>query len=242
MLRSMRYGEADRILHVFTPRRGQAERHRQGRAAHAQPLRRPSRALRPRRPAAPRGPQRPPDGHRRRHARGARAPARRRRPLDAAGRACDAVARLFETGDPHPDVFHLLCHELALLDASAGAVARRSRGPAGQPARVPPEAPARRGPGAAAGDVRVLRRARAPHRLLRRGRRRGVRGLRGRRVRARRGRPRLHGAGARAPARAGAAGRRACAAPGRARDRRDGRAPRGRPSARRGGAGRIALA
>jgi DNA repair protein RecO (recombination protein O) len=37
--------------------------------------------------------------------------------LDAAGRACDAVSRLFDTGDPHPDVFNLLCHELALLDA-----------------------------------------------------------------------------------------------------------------------------
>jgi DNA repair protein RecO (recombination protein O) len=36
--------------------------------------------------------------------------------LDAAGRACDAVARLFETGDAHPEVFHLLCNELRLLE------------------------------------------------------------------------------------------------------------------------------
>src|SRR5919202_1028422 len=34
-----------------------------------------------------------------------------------AARACDAVARLFETSDPHPEVFNLLCNELALLDA-----------------------------------------------------------------------------------------------------------------------------
>ena len=36
--------------------------------------------------------------------------------LDAAARACDAVARLFETGDPHPEVFALLANELALLE------------------------------------------------------------------------------------------------------------------------------
>jgi DNA repair protein RecO (recombination protein O) len=36
--------------------------------------------------------------------------------IDAAARACDAVARLFETPDPHPEVFRLLTNELALLD------------------------------------------------------------------------------------------------------------------------------
>ena len=36
--------------------------------------------------------------------------------LDAAARACDAVARLFETPEPHPEVFRLLANELALLD------------------------------------------------------------------------------------------------------------------------------
>ena len=35
--------------------------------------------------------------------------------LDAAARACDAVARLFETTDPHPEVFRLLANELMLL-------------------------------------------------------------------------------------------------------------------------------
>jgi len=37
--------------------------------------------------------------------------------LDSAARACDAVGRLFETSEPHPGVFALLCNELALLDA-----------------------------------------------------------------------------------------------------------------------------
>ena len=36
--------------------------------------------------------------------------------LDAAGRACDAVTRLFDSGEPHPEVFNLLCTMLALLD------------------------------------------------------------------------------------------------------------------------------
>jgi DNA repair protein RecO (recombination protein O) len=40
--------------------------------------------------------------------------------LDAASRACDAVARLFETDDPHPEVFTLLSNELALLAADHG--------------------------------------------------------------------------------------------------------------------------
>ena len=38
------------------------------------------------------------------------------RALDSAARACDAVGRLFETGEPHPGVFNLLCRHLALLD------------------------------------------------------------------------------------------------------------------------------
>ena len=37
--------------------------------------------------------------------------------LDAAARACDAVARLFESSEPHPEVFRLLSNELALLSA-----------------------------------------------------------------------------------------------------------------------------
>jgi DNA repair protein RecO (recombination protein O) len=36
--------------------------------------------------------------------------------LDGAARACEAVARIFDDGDPHAGVFHLLTNELALLD------------------------------------------------------------------------------------------------------------------------------
>ncbi len=47
--------------------------------------------------------------------------------LDAAARACDAVARLFETDEPHPEVFALLANELTLL-ASGPAAASPQNG------------------------------------------------------------------------------------------------------------------
>ena len=46
------------------------------------------------------------------------------RALDAAARACDAVGRLFETAEPHPGVFNLLCRQLALLDERVGSSAQ----------------------------------------------------------------------------------------------------------------------
>jgi DNA repair protein RecO (recombination protein O) len=36
--------------------------------------------------------------------------------LDGAARACEAVARIFDDGEPHSGVYHLLANELALLD------------------------------------------------------------------------------------------------------------------------------
>ena len=59
------------------------------------------------------------------------------RALDAAARACDAVGRLFDTSEPHPAVYHLLSRALALLDEHASA-----RGPAANGA----------GPGRSDGD------------------------------------------------------------------------------------------
>ena len=53
--------------------------------------------------------------------------------LDSADRACDAVSRLFATPEPHPGVFALLCNELALLDAGAGADALTRRMPTSSP-------------------------------------------------------------------------------------------------------------
>jgi DNA repair protein RecO (recombination protein O) len=36
--------------------------------------------------------------------------------LDGAARACEAVSRIFDDGDPHTGVYHLLSNQLALLD------------------------------------------------------------------------------------------------------------------------------
>jgi DNA repair protein RecO (recombination protein O) len=117
VLRSIRYGEADRILHLYTPGHGRlsaiakgARRARSRFGARLEPFFHVRAMLHEGRSelltvtgvdtiAI--------HGHVREHA----------ATLDAASRACDAVTRLFETSDPHPEVFHLLANELALLDA-----------------------------------------------------------------------------------------------------------------------------
>jgi DNA repair protein RecO (recombination protein O) len=117
VLRSMRFGEADRILHLYTPHRGRI-------SAIAKGVRRARSRF---------GGRLEPyfrlhmvvydgksdlltvtsaetiAGHPRLRESG---PA-----LDSAARACDAVSRLFATPEPHPGVFALLCNELLLLDA-----------------------------------------------------------------------------------------------------------------------------
>lgn len=119
VLRSIRYGEADRILHLYTPRHGRMgaiakgiRRSRSRFGARLEPFFRVRAVLHEGRGdlftvtsvdtvaihAALRD-----------HA----------VTLDAAARACDAVARLFETSDPHPEVFTLLSNELALLSSDA---------------------------------------------------------------------------------------------------------------------------
>ncbi|HEV2775499.1 MAG TPA: DNA repair protein RecO [Solirubrobacteraceae bacterium] len=119
VLRTLRYGEADRILHLYTPQRGRI-------AAIAKGVRRAKTRF---------GGRLEPyfrlhmvlyegrselltvtsadtiTGHPNLRENGPS--------LDSAARACDAIARLFETTDPHPGVFALLCNELALLDAGA---------------------------------------------------------------------------------------------------------------------------
>jgi DNA repair protein RecO (recombination protein O) len=116
VLRSLRYGEADRILHLYTPMRGRV-------GAIAKGVRRTRSRF---------GGRLEPFSHVDLQLHEGRsdlltvtgadtihAHARLRdaaNALDAAGRACDAVARLFESGDPNPEVFHLLCNELALLE------------------------------------------------------------------------------------------------------------------------------
>jgi DNA repair protein RecO (recombination protein O) len=112
----MRYGEADRILHLYTPMRGRV-------GAIAKGVRRTRSRF---------GGRLEPFSHVDLQLHEGRsdlltvtgadiihAHARLRddgAALDTAGRACDAVARMFESGDPHPEVFHLLCNELRLLE------------------------------------------------------------------------------------------------------------------------------
>jgi DNA repair protein RecO (recombination protein O) len=115
VLRSIRYGEADRILHLYTPDHGRL-------SAIAKGVRRARSRF---------GARLEPFFHIRAVLHEGRselmtvtgadtiathAPLRdHAATLDAAARACDAVTRLFETSDPHPEVFRLLANELALL-------------------------------------------------------------------------------------------------------------------------------
>jgi DNA repair protein RecO (recombination protein O) len=116
VLRSLRYGEADRILHIYTPHRGRlsaiakgVRRTRSRFGGRLEPFFRLRLDLH-----EGRGEILTVTG-----AHTLEAYPRLRRDaaaLDAAARACDAVGRLFETPEPHPAVFHLLCRMLALLD------------------------------------------------------------------------------------------------------------------------------
>jgi DNA repair protein RecO (recombination protein O) len=119
ILRSIRYGEADRVLHAYTPGHGRLgaiakgiRRTRSRFGARLEPFFHVRAVLHEGRgdlltvtsvdTVATHGALRE-------HA----------ATLDAAARACDAVARLFETADPHPEVFRLLANELALLNSDA---------------------------------------------------------------------------------------------------------------------------
>lgn len=117
VLRSIRYGEADRILHLYTPHHGRV-------AAIAKGARRARSRF---------GARLEPFFHVRLVLHEGRSdlhtvtsadtvdphPSLREQAatLDAAARACDAVARLFETSEPHPEVFRLLANQLALLSS-----------------------------------------------------------------------------------------------------------------------------
>jgi DNA repair protein RecO (recombination protein O) len=116
VLRSIRYGEADRILHLYTPDHGRvsaiakgARRTRSRFGARLEPFFHLRAILyQGRSDLLTVTSAETLDAH---------GPLRERAAsLDAAARACDAVARLFETDDPSPAVFHLLANELWLLD------------------------------------------------------------------------------------------------------------------------------
>ena len=117
VLRSMRYGEADRILHLYTPDRGRlsaiakgVRRAKSRFGGRLEPCFRLDMVLHEGRSdlltvtAAETI-----AGHPRLREHGAA--------LDGAARACDAVGRMFADGEPHRGVFNLLCNQLALLDA-----------------------------------------------------------------------------------------------------------------------------
>jgi DNA repair protein RecO (recombination protein O) len=133
VLRSIRYGEADRIVHLYTPRRGRVSaiakgvrRARSRFGGRLEPFFRLELMLHEGRSEllTVTGAETI-TGHPR-----LRTDARA---LDAAARACDAVARLFDTDEAHPAVYNLLCHELALLDARAGASGAADEARAGAP-------------------------------------------------------------------------------------------------------------
>jgi DNA repair protein RecO (recombination protein O) len=117
VVRSLRYGEADRILHLYTPHRGKVgaiakgvRRARSRFGGRLEPFFRLDLVLH-----EGRGElltvtsAQTIAGYPRLREDGAA--------LDTAARACDAVARLFDTTESHPDVYNLLCNELTLLDA-----------------------------------------------------------------------------------------------------------------------------
>jgi DNA repair protein RecO (recombination protein O) len=117
VLRSIRYGEADRIVHLYSATRGKI-------GAIAKGSRRPKSRF---------GGRLEPffrlnlvlyqgrgelvtvtgastvEGHGRLRSNGGA--------LLAAGRACDTLLRLFDTGDPNPAAYNLLCNYLGLLDS-----------------------------------------------------------------------------------------------------------------------------
>jgi DNA repair protein RecO (recombination protein O) len=115
VLRSLRYGEADRILHLYTPGRGRV-------GAIAKGVRRTRSRFGGRLEPFScvrlvchegRGELLTVTGVETLESHAALRD--QSATLDAAARACDAVARIFETGEPHPAVYNLLANELALL-------------------------------------------------------------------------------------------------------------------------------
>ena len=117
ILRSLRYGEADRILHLYTPQHGKVgaiakgvRRARSRFGGRMEPFFRLNLVLHEgRSELLTATAAETVDGYPRLREHGGA--------LDTAARACDAVSRLFDTSEPHPGVYNLLCNELALLDS-----------------------------------------------------------------------------------------------------------------------------
>ena len=117
VLRSLRYGEADRILHLYTPARGRlsaiakgVRRAKSRFGGRLEPFFRLDLVLyEGRSELLTVTSAETLAGHPRLREHGGA--------LDGAARACDAVGRLFADGEPHRGVYNLLSNQLALLDA-----------------------------------------------------------------------------------------------------------------------------
>ncbi len=120
VLRSIRFGEADRILHLYSTERGRigaiakgARRPRSRFGGRLEPFFRLDLVLHEGRgDLATVTSAATLDGYPRLRSSG---PA-----LAAAARGCDAVLRLLDAADPNAPAYHLLCRYLSLLDGPAG--------------------------------------------------------------------------------------------------------------------------
>jgi len=123
VLRSIRYGEADRILHLYTAKRGRvgaiakgARRPKSRFGGRLEPFFRLDLLLHEGRGELLTVTQAATvSGYPRLRASAAT--------LTAGARACDAVLRLLDSAEPNPPAYNLLCRYLALLDGEGGAEA-----------------------------------------------------------------------------------------------------------------------
>ena len=124
VLRSIRYGEADRVLHLYSADRGRvgavakgARRMRSRLGGRLEPMARVNLVLHAGRgelctvTAADTVNAHP-------------ALRERRASLERAVQACEAVLRLLDSAEPNRAAYNLLCNQLGLLDADAGAANR----------------------------------------------------------------------------------------------------------------------
>lgn len=124
VLRSIRYGEADRVLHLYSVDRGRigamakgVRRTRSKMGGRLEPLSRVRLVLR-----QGRGDLSTVSGVDTVSAHpGLR---ERRASLERASQACESVLRLLDSGEANPAAYHLLCNQLALLDADPDAATR----------------------------------------------------------------------------------------------------------------------
>jgi DNA repair protein RecO (recombination protein O) len=124
VLRSIRFGEADRILHLYSRERGRigavakgVRRPKSRFGGRLEPLFRVALVLH-----EGRGELSTVTSVQTVHAHATLRDSRE--PLARATQACEAVLRLFDSAEPNAPAYNLLCHQLALLDARPEAATR----------------------------------------------------------------------------------------------------------------------